>query len=320
MTFYPLTFAPILKPCAWGGDKLRSRLGKPLPRASTAGESWELSAVPGSISVVNNGAWQGRSLHAILEPDPQAILGAEVYRRFGAEFPLLVKFIDARSDLSIQVHPNDALARKRHNCLGKPELWYVMESEENARLIAGFKNNSNAAQYLEHLNNNTLRDIVQEFPAETGAVFFLDPGTIHSIGAGVLLAEIQQTSDITYRVYDWDRVDAQGQRRELHLEQALEAMNYQVVEARRAYTRNANQPNCLTESPYFTCNYLPLDGTLPVAHSGASFRIYVCVAGHFSIDSGTARHEFKLGDTVLMPAALRDYTLSGQAILLEAYL
>jgi mannose-6-phosphate isomerase len=316
---YPLQFVPILKERIWGGTKLRKMLNKPLTSDIT-GESWELSTVQGEISKVATGAFAGKALTDLIRKNSEGILGTAVHKRFGAEFPLLFKFIDAREDLSIQVHPNDKLAKKRHNSFGKTEMWYIMQADQDARIILGFKEKSSPQEYIQQLNKKKLLSILDQVETKKGDVFFLETGTIHAIGAGIVLAEIQQTSDITYRVYDWDRVDADGKSRELHVELALEAMNYNVVDTKKEYSREQNKSNTMVDCPYFTTNFLPLDGKIAVEKDGTSFTVYMCVDGNFSIDCNDATYSFKKGDTILMPAALRNYALDGAAELLEIYI
>lgn len=316
---YPLQFVPILKERIWGGTKLKSVLNKPLTSDIT-GESWELSTVQGEISIVANGPLAGKPLTEIIDSAPEAILGTEVHKRFGNAFPLLFKFIDAREDLSIQVHPNDELAKKRHYSFGKTEMWYIMQADDNARIIVGFKDKSSPGEYLEHLKDKTLLSILDQVKTKEGDVFFLETGTIHAIGAGIVLAEIQQTSDITYRVYDWDRVDANGNSRELHVDLALEAMNYEVVHTQKAYVKETNQSNPVVDSPYFTTNFLPLDGHAEILKTGRSFTVYMCVDGAFEMECDGKTYHYTKGDTVLVPAALQDYLLKGKASVLEIYI
>jgi mannose-6-phosphate isomerase len=316
---YPLVFTPILQDRIWGGTKLRTDLGKDIP-TETTGESWELSAVAGNVSVVKNGALAGTPLTDLLEQYPDDILGTAVHAKFGKQFPLLFKFLDAREDLSIQVHPNDELAKKRHNSFGKTEMWYVMQADPGSRIIVGFNHKSSPEEYLEKLESKQLIDILNQVPAEKGQVFFLETGTIHAIGAGIVIAEIQQTSDITYRIYDWDRVDANGNGRQLHVEEALDAMNYNETDTQKHYTKEVNKSNTTVDCPYFTTNFLPLDGTATVSRSGESFTVYICTEGAFTIDIEGETYVFKKGDTVLVPAAVKDFKLSGHATLLEIYI
>ena len=316
MTFYPIQFKPIYKERIWGGQKLRTVLNKEIPDGHI-GESWELSAVAGDVSVVANGSLVGQPLDQVIRNHPKEILGSLVYAKFGTEFPLLFKFIDAREDLSIQVHPNDDLAWKRHKSFGKTEMWYVMQADAGSRIIVGFNHKTSPAEFMKNLDAKTLPSILDQVQAKPGDVFFLETGTVHAIGAGILLAEIQQTSDITYRVYDWDRVDANGKSRELHLDLAIDAMNYDVVQAQKDYPKEKNRVNTAVDCPYFKTSVLPLSGELTVEKDGASFTVYMCVAGQMDIRTETGTCRFTTGDTVLMPAALKRYIISGEATVLE---
>lgn len=319
MKIYPLVFEPILKDRIWGGTKLHTFLHKDLP-TQTIGESWEISTVSGDVSIVKNGFFQGTSLNELVTKYPQEILGTRVYSQFGTEFPLLFKFLDAKEDLSIQLHPNDELAKKRHNSFGKTEMWYVMQADENARIIVGFKENSSPDEYLNHLENKTLPTILNEISVKQGDVFFLKTGTIHAIGAGIVIAEIQQTSDITYRVYDWDRVDAYGNSRALQVELALEAINYNKVESQKHYQTIQNKSNHVVDCPYFTTNFIPLDGSITFDKNSESFTVLMCTDGEFELVSVDSKSVFKKGETVLLPAAMTHYELKGKASILEIYL
>ncbi len=319
MKFYPLQFDPILKERIWGGEKLKTVLNKSITSKIT-GESWELSTVEGDVSIVSNGVLKGKSLTALIEDYPNEILGSAVYARFGKQFPLLFKYLDAREDLSIQVHPNDALAKKRHNSFGKTEMWYVMQADADARIIVGFKEKSNPEAYLKNLENKTLLSILDTITAKVGDVYFLETGTVHAIGAGLVIAEIQQTSDITYRLYDFDRVDAQGNTRELHVDLALEAINYNKVDTYKKYDKQLNQSNTVVDCPYFTTNFIPLDGEIELKKTAETFTVYMCVDGDFELDFEGVKSHYKKGDTVLIPAALKAFSINGKASLLEIYI
>lgn len=318
-TLYPLQFYPILKERIWGGEKLKTVLHKDITSKIT-GESWELSAVNGDVSIIANGELKGTSLQELIDNSPDEILGTKVSNRFGKQFPLLFKFIDAREDLSIQVHPNDELAKERHNSFGKTEMWYVMQADEGSRIIVGFKEKSNQEEYLEKLNNKEVLSLLEQVAAKQGDVFFLETGTVHAIGAGILLAEIQQTSDITYRIYDFDRVDAQGKTRELHVDMALEAINYDVVETQKKYKTEKNVFNDVVDCPYFTTNILPLQGTIEIDKTPESFTVYMCVEGYFEIEYYNKKYSYKKGDTVLIPAGMNMFKISGNASILEIYI
>jgi mannose-6-phosphate isomerase len=319
MKFYPLQFEPILKERIWGGEKLKTVLHKPITSKIT-GESWELSTVEGDVSVVANGECKGKTLTDIINEYPNEILGTAVHARFGKQFPLLFKYLDAREDLSIQVHPNDELAKKRHNSFGKTEMWYIMQADEDARIIVGFKENSNANDYLENLKNKTLLSILDDVKVKSGDVFFLETGTVHAIGAGLVVAEIQQTSDITYRLYDFDRVDAEGNTRELHVDLALEAINYNTVKTKKEYSKSINESNTIVDCPYFTTNFIPLEDEISVTKSGKTFTVYMCVEGTFEIEYDNSKLQYKKGDTILIPAAMNTFILNGKASILEIYI
>ncbi|MEN2489867.1 type I phosphomannose isomerase catalytic subunit [Flavobacterium sp. B11] len=316
---YPLQFEPILKERIWGGEKLKTILNKPIVSKIT-GESWELSTVQGDVSVVANGVLKGKSLMDLIDETPDAILGTKVYERFGKQFPLLFKYLDAREDLSIQVHPNDKLAKERHNSFGKTEMWYVMQADADARIIVGFKENSSKEEYLKHLHDNTLVSILDDVKAKAGDVFFLETGTVHAIGAGLVVAEIQQTSDITYRLYDFDRVDAQGNKRELHVDLALDAINYNKVDTQKKYDSKTNTSNVVVDCPYFTTNFIPLEDKVEVSKSGETFTVYMCIEGSFEIEYDGFKRTYIKGDTVLVPAAINAFVLSGKASILEIYI
>jgi len=319
MKLYPLQFEPILKERIWGGTKLKTYLNKPIMSNST-GESWEISTVENDVSVVSNGVYKGKSLNDLINEFPEAILGTTVYAKFGKQFPLLFKYLDARDDLSIQVHPNDKLAKERHNSFGKTEMWYVMQADENARLILGFKEKSSAEEYVQNLNNKTLLTILDTKTVKQGEVYFLETGTVHAIGAGTLIAEIQQNSDITYRLYDFDRVDANGNLRELHIDLALEAINYETVEAQKDYLKKENVSNSLVDCRFFTTNIIPLNGEVKVNKSQNSFTVYMCVDGSFEMTINKETFQYCKGDTLLIPASLTDFQFNGQASILEIYI
>ena len=319
MKLYPLQFFPIIKDRIWGGTKLKTVLNKTIT-SEISGESWEISTVPNDISIVKNGVLKDKSLNELIDSYPSEILGNQVYQRFGKQFPLLFKFIDAKSDLSIQVHPNDELAQKRHNSFGKTEMWYVMQADDEARLIVGFKYKSSPEEYLKNLQNKTLETILDSKKIAQGDVFFLATGTVHAIGAGTVIAEIQQTSDITYRIYDFDRVDANGNKRELQLDNAMDAINFNVVKSKIEYPKQINQSNEVVHCPYFKTNFIALNEQLSIQNDKDSFLVYMCVEGNFEIDLENQKYAYKKGDTVLIPAEIKDFKLLGNASLLEIYI
>lgn len=316
MLFYPLLFKPIFKERIWGGTKLKEVLNKSFD-GSQIGESWELSTVDNDISVVVNGAFEGLNLNQLIEKYPTEVLGIKSIQYFGNNFPLLFKFIDAKEDLSIQVHPNDALAKERHNSFGKTEMWFVMQADDNARLVVGFKDKTNKKEYQEHLENKTLVAVLNEAPVKVGDAFFLETGTVHAIGAGVLIAEIQQTSDITYRLYDWDRVDANGVGRELHTDLALDAINFEPTNTKLDYEVVKNKSVNLVECPFFNTNILQISEKYNWKKTKESFTVLMCTEGSFTINMLHFKAEFKKGDTILIPAIIDSFDIIGEASLLE---
>lgn len=319
MKLYPLQFEPIFKDRIWGGSKLKKELNKEISSEIT-GESWEISTVENDVSVVSNGFLKGKNLNEIIKQYPNEVLGNAVHKRFGFQFPLLFKYLDAKLDLSIQVHPNDELAYNRHQTFGKTEMWYVLQADTNAELIVGFKNNSCPEEYLNSLNAKNLPSLLNIEKVKQGDVFFLETGTVHAIGAGTLIAEIQQTSDITYRIFDFDRVDANGDKRPLHNDLALDAINYNKVEAKVYYQKIANSANKLVHCPYFQTNIIPLNGGIEIANDYDSFIVYMCVSGFLTLSTSDGVYNYQKGDTFLVPASILKFKLSGEALLLEIYI
>ncbi|WNH09572.1 type I phosphomannose isomerase catalytic subunit [Thalassobellus suaedae] len=317
---YPIKFTPILKDKIWGGQKLKTLLNKnsDLPNI---GESWEISDVEGDTSIVSNGSLKGQSLKQLLETYKADLIGLKNYRIFKNKFPLLIKFIDAKEDLSIQLHPNDELAAKRHNSFGKTEMWYTLQADEGANLIVGFNQEMTPELYLKHLADKTLTQILNFDKVKTGDTYFIEVGRVHAIGAGVMVAEIQQTSDITYRVYDWDRVDDNGNERELHNDLAIDAFDFDMPDNFRvSYNKTENKSNEMVSCPYFTTNYLKVSETLKKENIHDSFIIYMCVDGHAEISTNGFTETINKGETILLPAAIINYEITSKnATLLEVY-
>ncbi|EGD33561.1 MULTISPECIES: type I phosphomannose isomerase catalytic subunit [unclassified Capnocytophaga] len=319
MNLYPLIFNPIFKERLWGGDKLREELHKSINQP-LIGESWEISTVKGDVSIINNGALKGTSLQALIEEHPKATLGENVYKRFGTDFPLLIKFIDAAQDLSIQVHPNNELAKKRHNSFGKTEMWYIMEADPNSSIIIGFNRDVSKEEYQAHLEKKTLTQLLNYEKVKHGDMFFIPAGKIHAIGAGVLLAEIQQTSDITYRVYDFDRKDKNGNYRELHTELALDAIDFQRKDDfHKFYNKTENIENQAVNSPYFTTSYLKITQTTSFKLPQDSFHIYMGVGGKGSLQYKNIELPLEKGNTLLVPACCSEITLTGAVEVLQVH-
>ncbi|MGL4805620.1 MAG: type I phosphomannose isomerase catalytic subunit [Bacteroidales bacterium] len=321
---YPIKFRPILKSTIWGGERIKEF--KELETTQIeVGESWELSNVPGSESIVANGVEAGKTISELLKKYKDALVGQENYKLYGDNFPLLIKFIDAREDLSIQVHPNDELAKKRHNSFGKTEMWYVIDNNGGeAKLRSGLKEKMTPEEYAVRVKENTICDALAEYRVNPGDVFFLPAGRIHSIGAGCLIAEIQQTSNITYRIYDFNRKDKNGNSRELHTEFSKDAIDYAVKEEYRTLYKPAKDyPVDLVQCPYFNTALYDLTETQHINYEGLdSFVIYVCVAGAATVvDSHGNEERMKAGETVLIPATLTDITIvpDNQVKFLETY-
>ncbi len=303
---YPLKFEPILKQTIWGGDKI-----VPFKHLESdlkgIGESWEISGVADNESVVANGPDKGYTLNQLVRKYRDELVGESNYARFGDSFPLLIKFIDARQDLSIQVHPDDIMAKKRHNSKGKTEMWYVIDADKDAKLRSGFSESITPKEYKDRIHSNTITDVLQEYDIKGGDVFFLPAGRIHSIGAGAFIAEIQQTSDVTYRIYDFNRTDDQGNKRELHTELAKEAINYEVLDDYRTkYELEKNEPVELVACPYFTTSIYDMTEDISCDYSELdSFVIFICVEGECTVvDNEGNEISMTAGETILLPASV----------------
>ncbi|MDR1258309.1 MAG: class I mannose-6-phosphate isomerase [Tannerellaceae bacterium] len=309
---YPLIFKPILKQIIWGGADICPFKGIS-PVEYGIGESWELSHVNENYSIVDNGPFKGRNIDELINSLGSRLVGARVMERFGKTFPLLIKFIDARDNLSIQVHPDDALARERHNSFGKTEMWYVVKATEGAALYSGFSQQIDPGEYVRRVADNTIMDVLQRYEVKEGDVFFLPAGRVHAIGSGCFIAEIQQTSNITYRIYDYNRKDAGGRGRELHTELAKDAIDYTLSsDYRTHYVPRKDAVVTLADCPYFTTNLLELGTTMTRDFASLdSFVVYICMDGRVSL-SDNKGNELTLhrGQTVLIPADTKQVTLA----------
>jgi mannose-6-phosphate isomerase len=321
---YPLKFTPIYKEKIWGGSKIKSVLNKDFGSLPNCGESWELSGVEGNISVVSNGYLAGNSLEEIIEVYMGDLVGDRVFETYGNEFPLLIKFIDANDDLSIQVHPDDEMAAERHNSYGKTEMWYVLQADKGAKLQSGFNQRVDQEKYLEKLEQVELTDILNFEEVGAGDVFFIPAGRVHAIGKGILLAEIQQTSDITYRIYDYDRRDAQGNPRELHTDLALDAIDYTLfAEYKTKYEVKPNKSVELASCKYFTTNVLELTAVVEKDYNKLdSFVIYICLDGELVVETESGSELVRKGETLLIPASIENVHLkpvTASVKILEVY-
>jgi mannose-6-phosphate isomerase len=321
MNVYPIKFRPILKEKIWGGNKLNEFLGKDTDK-NNIGESWEISDVDGNISEVSNGAYKGRNLKELIEIHGADFLGTENFKNFGFNFPLLIKFLDAKTDLSVQVHPDNIMAKKYHNSFGKTEMWYIMDSDANADIVLGLKDENTNPEILNNITSQNVGMVFNREPAKKGDSFFIPAGKIHAIGAGVLAAEIQQTSDITYRVYDWDRTDDSGQKRELHTQLAAEATKKFESSGKVSYSVQPNKSAPLVNCDYFTTNILDIQTEQIKDYSKLdSFVVFMCVEGEVKITVEGHSETLKMGETILLPATTKNVQLNSEkGKLLEVFL
>lgn len=340
ISLYPLLFENDFHTIVWGGCDLKPLKGLPQD-SETIGESWEVSAVPGSESVVKNGPLAGRNLASITEEYGHLLLGKAVAAKYGGKFPILVKFIDAAKDLSIQVHPNDALAKERHNCFGKTEMWYVMKAAPGAALYSGFKQPVSKNEYAKRIADGTICDVLQKHEVKSGDVFFIPAGRVHAICGGLMVAEIQQSSDITYRIFDYNRVGLDGKPRQLHTEEAADAIDYSVHnDYRTHYERKNNKPVPLVETSFFIVKLLEVDRSFHrKLYKYDSFIAYMCLEGDCTIrikstqgfgDGVMPAEEDTIvrlteGNSCLIPASVADLYVepnnaAGTTKLLETYI
>jgi mannose-6-phosphate isomerase len=318
---YPLKFEPILKETVWGGKTLAGKYNKKAEKAnSNIGESWEISSVSGNVSIVSNGFLAGNDLQELIEVYMGDITGDSVYEKFGNEFPLLIKFIEAHRDLSVQVHPGNELAKKRHKAYGKTEMWYILESEGNSKMYTGFRHDVTRDLYLKAVEQGTVADLLNVESSKPGDCFFTPAGTVHAIGAGNILVEIQQTSDVTYRIFDWNRND---KSRELHTELAVDAIDFKAANKKLSVKAEINKTVNLFGCEFFTTNLLKFKNTIKREfYLKDTFIIYICTDGEFIIKYEDNEETMKKGDTVLVPAMIKEFMLQpvGEATLLEIYI
>lgn len=317
-------FRPILKTVVWGGEKIAPFKGIETEQHNI-GESWELSGVKGNESVIDGGPHDGKTITELAGELRGALLGEKVYAATGTQFPLLIKFIDARDDLSIQVHPDDELAAVRHDgSKGKTEMWYVVGADKDAHLLSGLSQAITPEEYVEKVGNNTITDVLTRYDVAPGDVFFLPAGRIHAIGAGSFIAEIQQTSDITYRIYDYGRLGLDGKPRQLHTEQAKDAIDYSVCDDyRTSYEKKENAENVLVECRYFTTSLY--EATAPVTRDLSaidSFMVVICTAGQGTVTTDEGCVTVKQGETILIPASAKSVTFApeGNLTVLTSYI
>lgn len=326
MKLYPFLFEPNLHSVVWGGDQLRPYKGL-APSDEPIGESWEVSAVPSSTSIIANGTWKGKDLISVINEHPEAILGKAVNQKYHGQLPLLVKFIDAKRDLSIQVHPNDEMAQREHGKMGKSEMWYIIRADEGAHLYAGFKQEITPDEYQRRIEDGSITEVLADHQVKAGDVFYLPAGRVHAICGGIMLAEVQQSSDVTYRIYDYNRPGLDGKPRELHTALAAKALDYHVERNYLTDYRAAkDQAIQIVDTPYFDVRIMELTGQF---HRNLmkydSFIITMCLAGacRIVIRHSGAEILLRQGYSTLIPAAIADYDvipLTGRTRLLDAFI
>ena len=323
---YPFLFQPNLHPVVWGGHRLQPYKGLETSD-EPIGESWEVSAVPNSTSVISNGAFAGRDLVSVIAEYPEEILGKAVNEKYKGAFPLLAKFIDAKRDLSIQVHPNDEMAQRMHGKMGKSEMWYIIKADEGSHLYAGFKKEISPEEYHRRIADGTITEVLADHTVRTGDVFYLPAGRVHAICGGILLAEIQQSSDVTYRIYDYNRPGMDGKPRELHTELAAQALDFRVEKNYRTeYVETDNRAIQIIDSPYFDVRVMDItDSFHRNLFKYDSFIISMCIEGDCRIRIRQTGDEILLkeGNSTLISAAIADYDvipLNGRARILDAFI
>jgi mannose-6-phosphate isomerase len=326
MQLYPFLFEPNLHPVVWGGNQLRPYKGLE-PSEEPIGESWEVSAVPASTSIICNGELAGNDLVSAINQYPNEILGRNVNEKYNGQLPLLVKFIDAKRDLSIQVHPNDEMAMREHGKMGKSEMWYVIKADEGAHLYAGFKQEITPYEYQKRVEDGTITDVLADHQVKAGDVFYLPAGRVHAICGGILLAEVQQSSDVTYRIFDYNRPGMDGKPRELHTELAARALDYHVeANYRTEYSGSENRAVQIIDSPYFSVRVMEIDKPM---HRNLikydSFIITMCLEGDSTIKVRSTADEIilKEGHSALIPAIIADYDIipqNGKTRILDAFI
>ena len=306
---YPLKFKPIIKDKIWGGNTLSKFYNKRQNALPNIGESWEISAVQDNLSVVANGFLAGNNIEELIEVYMGDITGDAIYEKFGNEFPLLIKLIEAKENLSIQVHPNDAMAKEKHNAYGKTEMWYILENDPDAKIYTGFKDGVTKEAYVEAVRNGNVADLLNTEKAERGDVFFTPAGRIHAVGAGITLVEIQQTSDITYRISDWNRQGNGSEKRELHTDLALEALDFTETAKRGKIKIKPEQNvfNNLVDCSFFTANLLKFNEKISKSYYfNDSFVVYICLDGALTVSCDHSTEKITKGETILLPAMIKD--------------
>lgn len=312
MNLYPLKFNSILIDKIWGGVRLKEKLNRN-SSSRNIGESWDISTVNGHVSIVKNGYLAGLDLRAIITKYKDQIVGINNYNLYGNQFPLLIKFIDADDNLSVQVHPDNITAKRKHNSFGKTEMWYVINAENDASLISGFNKKISKDQFKQQISDGTLLQSLKEFPVKEGDIFFIPAGRVHAIGKGVMVAEVQQSSEITYRVYDFNRVDKNGNQRDLHIDDALESINFSDTNSGKIeYNLNNNNKNVI-KNDFFTIDILKITNEIECDYSTFdSFVILMAVQGDCEIIADNQQYSLTKGETMLIPAIIKKIKITSE--------
>ena len=315
---YPIKFTPQSKYRIWGGDSLKTKYGKPFKK-DKIGESWEISSVPNSISRVSNGFLKGKGLDELIKTYKSRLVGEYIYKKHNVKFPILVKLIDAKEKLSIQTHPDDKISKIRHSSTGKTEFWYIMDSKKNSQIVLGFKKGITKKIYKKHILKGTIDQIVEYKSINSGDCYLINPGQIHAIGKGIILAEIQQTSDVTYRIYDYDRIDVNGKKRELHTDLAEDVIDF---ENRDNFNLNNKKTNNLVNSKYFKIDILYISEELILDFNKIdSFSIFICIEGKLKYFEKNNSGTLLRGSSILIPAEINKIILKGEKVkLLHVYM
>lgn len=320
--FYPLKFDPVYKEIIWGGRNIERHFKRNIPPGNIA-ESWELCCREDGMSIVNNGIFKSKSLHDLIEEHGEKILGTRVCEKYGLNFPLLIKIIDANDKLSVQVHPDDRYAHTIGERNGKSEMWYILDAKKDARLIYGLKKGMTKEKFIDAIRNGKVYDTLNQIPVKTGDFLYIPAGTVHAILDGILIAEIQQNSNTTFRIYDYDRIDANGKKRQLHVDRALDVINFDFDNspntAEVTYDGN-NSIKGILKSDYFCTDEISIKDQYNSATDGTSFISMIIIEGCGEIISGGISEKIVSGETLLLPAALGSYIIKGNLKLLTSYI
>lgn len=310
---YPLKFSPILKERVWGGDSIKTQLGKEYNGDAVIGESWELSGVQEDISYISNGFLEGNDINDLIETYLGDLVGDSVYEKYGNEFPLLIKILDIKESLSLQIHPDDETAIERHECYGKTECWYILDASPDAKIYLGLNRHLTAQEFFDKCNDETIVDALNVIKPVPGDIIYIKPGTLHAATGGILVAEVQQVSDVTYRVYDWGREHNPKTAREMHIDLAIDCINYEKLDTSKYIFKGGS-----AENPYFKIKRIEIADTYRNAsYTFPSFIIYFCTQGEATVINGITSETIKKGEVILIPSQMGEYTIKGNCTLLE---